>query len=347
MRSCSFGRPSRSVSPKWVSKTWWRYGSSSADVVVVAVVPGDPAACAREQRRVEHLTVVVGGMLVRGEVRADAELLEHDRPAEAAGELARERRRQQLADLVVLHRVDVRPDEVDERRELPQRVAVVVARHLDAPGAVAERDRLGRAGGANRLYQDARPGSDLLCRGRPAVERHLVRDEPADDRRVAAEAPRDLRCEPGLLGDEPDVAVEVTALAPHRIPVLAGHVADDERRDRAEAGLDVRVEEVGEPFEHHLVELLRRGHEVGPVAERAGHVAAVLRQHRELLAYDRGVVARPHPRPAGPRPEVRAEPDAHGFASARAVLDRAVGRPHQRSPTPAVHPTVALKPPGR
>ena len=28
-RSCSFGRPSLSVRPKWSSKTWWRYGSSS------------------------------------------------------------------------------------------------------------------------------------------------------------------------------------------------------------------------------------------------------------------------------------------------------------------------------
>ena len=99
-----------------------------AEIVVVAVVPGDPAARAREQGRVQHLPVVRGRVLVGGEVRADAELLEHDRLSEAACELAREGGSEELAHLVVLHRIDVRADEVDERRERSQRVAVVARR---------------------------------------------------------------------------------------------------------------------------------------------------------------------------------------------------------------------------
>jgi hypothetical protein len=72
--------------------------------------------------------------------------------------------------------------------------------------------------------------------------------------------------------------------------------------------LGVRVEEVAEAVEHDRVEALRLGHEVGPVAERAGHVEPVLGQHGELLAHDGGVVAGPHPRAAGARPDVRSDP---------------------------------------
>ena len=116
-----------------------------AEIVVVAVVPGEPAACAGEQRRVQDLPVVGGGVLLGGEVGADAELLQDHRLAEAPGELARERGRQRQPRHVVLHRIGVRAEEVDQRCERAQRVPVVVAGGLDAPGAVAERDRLGRA----------------------------------------------------------------------------------------------------------------------------------------------------------------------------------------------------------
>ena len=113
-------------------------GIFRAQVVVVAVVPGDPAAGAGEQGGVEDLPVVVRGVLVGREVRADAELLQDHGLTEAGGELARERRREQLASLVVLHRVHVRPDEVDDRREVTERVAVVEAGDLDAPRPVSE-----------------------------------------------------------------------------------------------------------------------------------------------------------------------------------------------------------------
>ena len=116
-----------------------------AQRVVVAVVPGDPAAAPGKQRRVEDLTVVAGRVLSRGEIGADAELFEDDGLVEGSRKLADERRRQDLADLVIQHRVDVRADEVDDRCKRAQRVAVVAPGHLDAPHAVSERHRLGRA----------------------------------------------------------------------------------------------------------------------------------------------------------------------------------------------------------
>ena len=141
-----------------------------AQVVEVGVAPGEPAARAGEQRRVEHLPVVVRGVVVGREVRADAELLEDDRLAEAACELARERRREQLADLVVLHRVGVRPEEVDQRGKRAQRVPVVAPGDLDPPGAVAERDRLRRARRADGLDEEPRPRGDLVGRSGAAVD---------------------------------------------------------------------------------------------------------------------------------------------------------------------------------
>jgi hypothetical protein len=257
---------------------------------------------------VQDLPIGAGGVVVGREVGGHAELLEDDGLPEPTGELAGECGRERLARLVVLHRVRVRPEEVHERRELAQRVAVVAARRLDPPGAVAERDGLGRTAGAQRLHDEPRPRRDLVRRRRAAVERHLVRDEPADDRRVAGVAGRELLGEPRLLRDEPHVAVQVTAPAPRGIPVLAGHVADEDRRDRAQPQLVVDVEEVREPAGDGLVDAARLGDEVGPEAERARRVEPVARQRLELLAYDRRVVAGPHARPARPRPEVDAEP---------------------------------------
>ena len=68
------------------------------------------------------------------------------------------------------------------------------------------------------------------------------------------------------------------------------------------------VEEVPEPLEHRRLEAFGLGHEVGPVAERAGDVAAVLGEHGQLLADDSRVVTGPHPRSAGARPEVGTDP---------------------------------------
>ena len=270
-----------------------------SQVVVVAVVPCDPAPCAGEQGRVQDLPVVVGRCVVGGEVGGDAELLEHDGLAEAARQLADERSGQGLPYLVVLHRIHVGPHEVDERRELAQRVAVVVPGHLDTPRPVSERDRLGGAGRADSLHDQPGPGGDLLARPGSTVERHLVRHEPPHDGRMLAEPPGDLRREPGLLGDEPNVTVEVAALPPRRVPVLAGHVADDEGRDRAEPDLHVGVEEVGEPLRHVGVEESGGRDEIRPEAERPGDVETVLGKHGELLADDARVVARPHARAAG------------------------------------------------
>ena len=101
--------------------------------------------------------------------------------------------RQELAHLVVLHRVDVRPDEVDERRERAQRVAVVARRSTSMPQAPSPSEIGCVAPPARTACTiEPRPGGDLLDGGRAAVERHLVGDEPAGDRRVRAEAARDL-----------------------------------------------------------------------------------------------------------------------------------------------------------
>ena len=297
-------------------------------IVVVAVRPGEPAARAGEQRAVEHLPVVGGSVIVRREVGADAELLEHDGPVEAARELARERRRQELPDRVVLHRIAVRADEVDERCERAQRIAVVTAGHLDAPGAVADRHRLRCPACSNRLHDEARPRGHLLDGSGAAVEGHLVRDEPAGDCRMAVEAPGQLLREPRLLPDEPDVAVEVAPAAPRRVPVLARHVPDDEGGDRAETVLGVRVEEVCEALQHDGVELLGRRNEVGPEAKRPRDVAAVRRQRPELLADDGRVVASPHPWAARPGPVVHPEPGLSLKRRDHWVAKRNIARRH-------------------
>src|ERR1019366_5355289 len=75
-----------------------------------------------------------------------------------------------------------------------------------------------------------------------------------------------------------------------------------------QAKLGVQVQEVAEVSELVLVELVRRGHWVGPVEERPGDRQPVLAQDSELLANDRGVIPAPHQRTAGARPEVGAEP---------------------------------------
>ena len=255
----------------------------------------------------EHLPVVGGGMVVRGEVRADSELLEDDRPAQASGELAGKRGREELAHGIVLHRIRVGAEEIDERRKGSQRITIVLAGDLHAPGAVADRNRLRRASGPHGLREDAGPRRDVGDGGAPAVERHLVREEPAGDR-VQVEPPGDLTDEPRLLPDEPDVPVEIASLSPGWIPVLPGHVADDERRDRLEPELRMRVQKVAEPVEDLFVERLGLRDEIRPVAERARDGAAVIGENPQLIPHNRRVVVHPHPRPAGARPEVRPDP---------------------------------------
>ena len=90
-RSCAFGCPVAVGEPEVQLEGVVAVRILVAEIVVVAVVPGDPAAGAGEQGGVQDLPVVGGGVLVGGEVGADAELLQHHRLAEAAGELARER----------------------------------------------------------------------------------------------------------------------------------------------------------------------------------------------------------------------------------------------------------------
>ena len=234
----------------------------------VGVVPRDPAGRAREQGAVQHVPVVRGGVSVGGEVRADAELLHDHRLAERAGQLAGEGGGVALADRVVADGVDVRAEEVGYLGYVGQAEAVVRAGDLDAPGAVAERERLPAAGRADRVPDDPRPGRDgLVVGGRAAVDRHLVGDQPARDGGMAGVPAGHLGGEPGLAADHPDVFVQVTAVPPARVPVLAGHVADDEGGDRGEALLDVPVEEVGEARGQLLIDLVGAGHEVRPVEE--------------------------------------------------------------------------------
>jgi hypothetical protein len=257
---------------------------------------------------VQHLAVVVAGVGGRGEAGADPELLQDDRPAGEGGQLTGERRGQVQADPVGVHRVDVGADEVDQWSGGPQRIAVVDPGQLDPPGAVAQRQRLGAAAGPDGLDQQLGPGRDHRLGGRPAVEGHLVGQQPAGHRRVAGEPPGDLAHVPGLAGHHPDVAVQVAALAPGRVPVLPRHVPDQEGRDRRQPGLGMAVQEVGEAGQHLLVEPVGLGLEVGPEAERPGEVQAGGGQGGQLLGDHRGVVVAPHPRPPGPRPVVDPQP---------------------------------------
>jgi hypothetical protein len=92
------------------------------------------------------------------------------------------------------------------------------------------------------------------------------------------------RFSPSITGICPSRSrAEIPALSPGRIPVLSGHMADEKGRNRVDAGLDVRLEEVAEPLQDLLVERFRLRHEIGPVAERARDVAAVSRENGELF----------------------------------------------------------------
>jgi len=112
---------------------------------------------------------VPGGVLVGGEVRADAELLHDHRLAERAGELGVQRGRVLLPYRVIAYRVDVRAEEVNERGDVGEPEAVVVAAHLDPPGAVAEGERLVASGRADRVL-DGR-GPRLRARPGPSSRR--------------------------------------------------------------------------------------------------------------------------------------------------------------------------------
>ncbi len=313
-------------------------------VVVVGVVPGDPAAGAGQQRVVQGLAVVVAGVGVRDEVAGHAELLQHDRGAEGAAELADPGGGVVLADRVVLHPVDVRAEEVADLGAVADPEAVVVAGVLQAPGAVAEGHRLGGPGGADGVDDRLGPGGDRLDGRGPlvAVDRHLVGDQPAGDGGVVLEAADHLLGEPGLAADHPHIVVEVAVAAPGGVPVLAGHVADDEGGDGGQALGLVAVEEVGEVAAQLLVHAVGGGHEVRPVVERAGDVEAVLAQRAQFGADQLPVVAAPHQRATGPGPVVDAQPGdgsavaaEAGGAPGKGVLMEAFGHggiPSERDP---------------
>ncbi len=285
--------------------------------VVVGVVPGDPAGGAAEQGVVQGLAVEDAGVGRGDGVGGESELLQDDRLAGDGGEFALEGGAVVLAGPVGVGAVDVRADEVDVLGRVAEREAVVAAGDLDAPGAVAERDGLGAARGADGVAHELGPGGDHVSGGRvllvdPAVAGHLVGDEPAGDGRVVLEAPGHLGDEPGLPSDQPHVLVQVPAPAPGRVPVLAGHVADDEGRDGSHSRFGVGVEEVPEAVAEFLVDPEGLGVEVGPVEEGAGHRQAVLAQDGQFLAHGLRVVLPPHQGAAGAGPEVGAEPGQYG-----------------------------------
>ena len=245
--------------------------------VVIRVVPGDPAGRAGQQAVVQDVPVVAGRVRPGGEVGADAELLKHHGSAERAGQLALPGGRVVLPDLIVADRVDVRAEEVAQPRHVGQPEPVFAAARLYPPGPVADRERLMPAGRAHRVPDDLGPRRDgLVRRVLAAVQRHLVGDQPAGHRGVAAEPAHHLAGEPGLASDQPDVGQQVPAPPPGRVPVLARHVPDDECGHRDKVLLGVPVEEVGEPGRHLLLDHVGFGHEVGPVEERPCHRQAVL-----------------------------------------------------------------------
>ncbi len=288
-------------------------GGPVPQVVVVGVVPGEPARGPAQQRVVQGLPVEDARVGGRDGVGRQPELLQHDGLPGHRGQLALERGTVVLARPVGVGAVHVRADEVDVLGRLPQREAVVAAGDLDAPRPVAQRHRLRRARRPHRVAHGLRPRGHHVGGRRvhlvdPAVPGHLVGDQPARDRRVVLEAAGHAGDEPGLAADHPHVLVQVPVAAPGGVPVLARHVADDEGRYGPHAGLRVGVEEVLEPRAQFLVDPVRLRVEVRPVEEGTGRVQAVLGEHTQFVTDDGRVVVPPHQRAAGAGPEVGAEP---------------------------------------
>src|ERR1039458_7375768 len=277
-------------------------------VVVVGIAPGEPAGRAGQQAVVQDLAVVVGSVLVGGEVGTEPELLHDHRAAEGGGELACPGRGVMLPDKVVADRVHVRADEIAQPRAVGDREAGVLAADLDTPGAIPERDRLVAARSPDGVDHDLRPRGDGLAGRLATIDGHLVGDQPAAHRGVPAEPAHHLPGEPCLPGDHPDVAIQIAPVAPGRIPVLSGHMADHEGGHGLHAYFGVAVEKVSEPGRQFLVDPVRLRHEVGPVEERTGDGEAVLAQHAQLTEDRLRIVVPPHQRASGARPEVSPQP---------------------------------------
>ena len=273
----------------------------------VGVVPADPPGRARDQAVVQHLPVVVTGVLVGGERRGDAELLQHDGFADVR-EFAGERGPEQLANRIVAHRVDVRPDEVDQVVLVGEPEPVVAAGHLDRPRAITQRHRQVRAARPHRLGAHDRPGARGLPGRRAAEQRDLVGDQPARDGRRVTHPPHDLGDEERLLAEHEPVGVQVPVTAPGRREVLPGHVPDDEGRDGGDPEVGARHQEPPVPLDQLIVHGVGSRVEVRPEHERPGHVQAVLDERAQFRAHQVVVVLPPHERAARARPEVDPQP---------------------------------------
>src|SRR6202034_2860292 len=132
-----------------------------------------PPGRAGQQAVVQHLAVVARGVSTGHEVRADPELLQHDRAAEGPGQLALPGRRVVLAHLVVADRVHMRAKKVTQPRGVREREPCGPFWILGSPSPVAEREGLVAACGAYRVPDDLGPGGNDLPRCAAAVQRHL------------------------------------------------------------------------------------------------------------------------------------------------------------------------------
>ena len=117
----------------------------------------------------QRLAVVHARVARRHGVRGQAELLQHHRLPGHRREFALEGRPVVLADHIGVRAVDVRADEVHVPAVSRSEKPLSRAGHLLAPGAVAERDRLGAARRPHRVAHRTvpTPSPHRTTAGRP------------------------------------------------------------------------------------------------------------------------------------------------------------------------------------